>query len=90
MDQADLLAKVDEVQELVRTGVTGYLDTVERLLISIARSASAGEVSNLAMKALSAAKAHKHSGQPSNAAEPLNEALSRLRVAVAEAKTFRT
>jgi hypothetical protein len=86
MDQADLLAKVDEVEALLRSGVAGYLDRVERLLLSIARSAPTGEVSNLAMKALSAARAPKYNSQSSNAADALNEALLRLRVAVVEAR----
>jgi len=82
----DLLRKLDEVEELLRSGVTGHFDRAERLFVSIARGAPSGELSNLAMKALSAWTASPRRDTAGSAAEVLSEALSRLRVALLEAK----
>ena len=82
----DLLRKLDEVEELLGSGITGHFDRAERLFVSIARGAPSGEVSNLAMKALSAWTASRPSGNADSVAEALSEALSRLRAALLEAK----
>lgn len=75
----ELLPKVDQIEELLRTGVAGHLDTVERLLLAIARNARNSDAADLAMQALSAASAVKHDSKSALAADRLTEALSRLR-----------
>ena len=82
----DVLRLLDEVEGLLRSGITGHFDRAERLFVSIARGAPSGEVSNLAMKALSALTAGTERGNAGSGAEALSEALSRLRVALLEAK----
>jgi hypothetical protein len=84
MNPEELLSRVEEIEGLLRTGVAGHLDRVERLLMSIARAAAATEVANLAMKALSAVSVAKRTGTSADAAG-VNEALSRLRAALLEA-----
>ena len=77
-----LLAKLEEAEGLLRTGVAGHLDRVERLLLAIARGAPAPSVASLAMNALTAASRMRRNGKSPEAAEALNENLSRLRSAL--------
>ena len=81
----DLLAKLEESESLLRTGVAGHLERVERLLLAIARHAPAPAVASLAMNALTTASGMRRNGKSPEAAEALNEALSRLRWALLDA-----
>jgi hypothetical protein len=85
----ELLSRIDDIEGLLRSGIAGHLDRVERLLISVARGAS-GEITTLAMKAVSAASLLKRNPGSADAADTLKDALSRLRSALLEAKARRT
>lgn len=84
MGPDELLSRLEQIEELLRTGVAGHHDRIERLLLTIARNPPNREVPDLAMKALTAASAPKRGG--SSAADQLADALSRLRAALLEAK----
>jgi hypothetical protein len=85
----ELLAQLKEAEELLRfPSVAGHVDRGIELLMSIARAAPSGGITNLAMQAISEACALRPSALPLTADYgKLNKILWRLRVALQQASS---
>lgn len=83
-----LLAHLKEMEELLQfPGVAGHLEAASRLATAIARGTSDGRIANLAMKAVSEARALRASALPLKPDRSnLNATLWRLRLALEQAK----
>jgi len=86
MDRDELLVKLNEIEDLLKSGIAGHFETVERLAIAIARNAPSGNVANLAMRLLSAVYKRRRDGDDATASVDLNNALSLLRLALERAQ----
>lgn len=65
-DIGDLASRLLEAEQLLQSpAAAGHHDRAARLLISIARHAPRGIISNLAMQTLSLANQHREDRQPS-------------------------
>jgi hypothetical protein len=86
-DMSELLARLKEAEELLRfASVPGHVDRGIELLMSIARTAPSGGITNLAMQAISEANALRPSALPLTADYGrLNRILWRLRLALQRA-----
>ena len=85
----ELLAQLKEAEELLRfPSVPGHVDRGTELLLSIARSAPSGGITNLAMQAISEASALRPSALSLTADYgKLNRILWRLRLALQQASS---
>lgn len=84
----ELLSRLKEMEELLQfPSVPGHVEAASKLATTIARGTSDGRVANLAMKAVSEARALRESALPLRPDRAnLNATLWRLRLALQQAQ----